>query len=169
MHLLVRNALKTSCAAASQGVRHVSAARAFKLVPLYTAKVKATGGRVGRILSDDYVLNMPLITPKGLGGPGGPQTNPEQLFAGGYSACFLGAYKLAAANSKVALSPETSITAAVDIGKAADGGFVLAVELVVNAPGLDKATAQKLAENAHQICPYSRATRDNIEVKLTVV
>ena len=135
---------------------------------LYTAHSTATGGRDGRAVSSDKVLDIQLSTPKELGGAGGPGTNPEQLFAAGYSACFLGALKLVAGKQKVALPANTSITGNVGIGPAAVG-FALAVTLEIAAPGLPKEQVEELVKAAHQVCPYSNATRGNIDVQLVVV
>jgi len=135
---------------------------------LYTAHSTATGGRDGRAVSSDKVLDIQLSTPKELGGAGGPGTNPEQLFAAGYSACFLGALKLVAGKQKVALPANTSITGNVGIGPAAVG-FALAVTLEISAPGLPKEQVEELVKAAHQVCPYSNATRGNIDVQLVVV
>jgi Ohr subfamily peroxiredoxin len=135
---------------------------------LYTAHATSTGGRAGTSKSDDGMLDVKLTTPKGLGGDGAPGTNPEQLFAAGYSACFLGAMKAVARAQKVTLPAETSINADVGIGPIPKG-FGIQVALHVNVPGMDKAEAQKLVEAAHQVCPYSNATRGNIEVALNVV
>jgi len=135
---------------------------------LYTAHATATGGREGRAISSDKVLDIQLSTPKELGGGGGPGTNPEQLFAAGYSACFLGALKLVAGKQKVALPANTTITGNVGIGPA-NVGFALAVKLEINAPGLPKEQVQTLVEAAHQVCPYSNATRGNVDVQLIVV
>jgi len=135
---------------------------------LYTAKSTATGGRDGRAVSSDQVLNVALATPKELGGAGGVGTNPEQLFAAGYSACFLSAMKFIAGKQKVALPAESSITGIVGIGPIATG-FALKAQLEINVPGLPKDQVQKLVEAAHQVCPYSNATRGNIDVTLVVV
>jgi Ohr subfamily peroxiredoxin len=132
---------------------------------LYTAHATATGGRA---VSSDNVLNVTLSTPRELGGGGGPGTNPEQLFAAGYSACFIGALKFVAGKQKVALPADTSITGNVGIGPIATG-FALAVQLDIKVPGLPKEQVQKLVEAAHQVCPYSNATRGNVEVTLNVV
>ena len=131
---------------------------------LYTAVATSTGGRDGRALSSDGLLNVKLAPPKELGGMGGA-TNPEQLFAAGYSACFIGAIKHVAGLQKVAVPADTSITASVDIGPIPQG-FGIAVELAVNLPGVDRELAQKLVDAAHQVCPYSNATRGNIEVTI---
>ena len=134
---------------------------------VYTAHAKATGGRDGRVMSDDHALDMKLVTPKELGGGGGEGANPEMLFAAGYSACFLGALKAAAAKEKAHIPNDASITGSVGIG-AIPQGFGIEVELKITLPGMDRATAQNLIDKAHQICPYSNATRGNIEVKLVL-
>ncbi|KAJ1852290.1 hypothetical protein LPJ57_007686 [Coemansia sp. RSA 486] len=144
--------------------------RFISIKPIYTAEATATGGRNGRAISSDNVLDVQLTLPKALGGPGDAgKTNPEQLFAAGYSACFQGAMGLAAKNLKVALPESNTVTGTVHIGKDSAGGLGLAVELRVSAPGLDKETTQKIVDLAHTICPYSRATKGNIDVKLSVV
>jgi osmotically inducible protein OsmC len=135
---------------------------------LYTAHATSTGGREGTSRSDDGVLDVKLTTPKGLGGNGAVGTNPEQLFAAGYSACFIGAMKHVAMTQKIALPAETSITADVGIGPIPQG-FGIQVALHVQIPGMDKDAARKIVEAAHQVCPYSNATRGNIEVTLDVV
>jgi len=135
---------------------------------LYTAQATATGGRDGRAVSSDGVLNIQLSTPRELGGAGGSGTNPEQLFAAGYSACFLGALKFVAGKEKVALPADTNITGKVGIG-AIPTGFGIQVELRIAVPGLLRETVQALVEKAHVVCPYSNATRGNIDVSLVVV
>ena len=135
---------------------------------LYTAHATATGGRDGRAVSSDNVLNVTLTTPRELGGAGGVGTNPEQLFAAGYSACFIGALKFVAGKQKVALPADTSITGNVGIGPIATG-FALKVQLDIKVPGLPKEQVQTLVEAAHQVCPYSNATRGNVEVTLNVL
>ncbi|ADT70233.1 MAG: osmotically inducible protein OsmC [Pseudoalteromonas tetraodonis] len=134
----------------------------------YTAKATATGGREGVAKSDDGRLNVNLSTPKGLGGDDGQGTNPEQLFAAGYAACFIGALKFVAGSEKIALPSDTYINSEVSIG-AIDAGFGIAVKLAVSLGDMDKAAAQALVEKAHQVCPYSNATRGNIEVELSVI
>ena len=134
----------------------------------YTAKATATGGRAGSAKSDDGKLDVDLSTPKELGGAGGDGTNPEQLFAAGYSACFIGAMQHVAAQDKVKLPEDTSITGVVGIGPT-DGGFAIDVELQVSIPGMDKADAESLVEKAHQVCPYSNATRGAVDVRLKIV
>ncbi|WP_286786564.1 MULTISPECIES: organic hydroperoxide resistance protein [Pseudomonas] len=135
---------------------------------LYRAYADATGGRDGRAVSSDGVLDVSLATPKELGGAGGQGTNPEQLFAAGYSACFLGALKFVAARDKHALSPDTWIEGVVGIG-AIPTGFGIEVELKITLPGLERAEAEELVQKAHIVCPYSNATRGNIDVTLTLV
>lgn len=134
---------------------------------LYTATATATGGREGHAVSSDGVLDVNLSVPTGLGGGGGPGTNPEQLFAAGYSACFLGALRLVAGKAKVELPAETSVTGAVGIGPI-PAGFGLQVSLTVQAPGVPREQLQPLVEKAHEVCPYSNATRGNIDVILKV-
>ena len=134
---------------------------------LYTAEATATGGRDGRAVSSDGVLNVQLSTPRELGGAGGPGTNPEQLFAAGYSACFIGALKFVAAKEKVALPADTSITGRVGIGPIPTG-FGIQVELRISVPGLPREQVKALVDKAHIVCPYSNATRGNIDVTLVV-
>jgi len=134
---------------------------------LYTAQATATGGREGRAVSSDNVLDIQLSTPRELGGAGGPGTNPEQLFAAGYSACFLGALKFVAGQAKVALPAETTVTGKVGIGQIPTG-FGIEVELTISVPGIERAQVEALVEKAHVVCPYSNATRGNIDVSLIV-
>ena len=134
---------------------------------LYRAQATSQGGRDGRSVSSDNALDVRLSTPREMGGAGGEGTNPEQLFAAGYSACFLGALKHVAAREKVALPVDVAVTGDVGIG-AIPTGFGLEVELRVSAPGVDREVLQGLVEKAHQVCPYSNATRGNIKVDLTV-
>ncbi|WP_034297213.1 organic hydroperoxide resistance protein [Herbaspirillum sp. RV1423] len=135
---------------------------------LYQAKATATGGREGVAKSSDGILDIKLTTPKELGGAGGAGTNPEQLFAAGYSACFIGALKFVGGQEKIAVPADASITGTVGIGTI-PGGFGIEVALDISLPGLDRAVAQSLIEKAHQVCPYSNATRGNINVTLTLV
>lgn len=135
---------------------------------LYTASATATGGRDGRAVSSDQALDVALSTPRALGGAGGPGTNPEQMFAAGYSACFLSAMKFVGAQAKIALPADASVKGEVGIGPNDQGGFGLAVALTVSLPGLDRATADSLIAKAHEVCPYSNATRGNIEVRLSL-
>ena len=134
---------------------------------LYTAHATSTGGREGTSKSSDGVLDLKLTTPKDMGGAGAVGTNPEQLFAAGYSACFIGAMKYVAMTQKITLPADTSIKADVGIGPI-PAGFGIQVALNVTIPGMDKDAAEKLVHAAHQVCPYSNATRGNIEVTLTI-
>lgn len=136
------------------------------MTPLYTAVATATGGREGKTRSDDGIVDLPLTVPKSMGGPGGEGTNPEQLFAAGYAACFGSALRVVAAAQKKRLG-QPVVTAHVTIGKEGEG-FKLAVELVGAFPELTKEEAAELMTAAHQVCPYSKATRGNIDVKLSV-
>jgi len=135
---------------------------------LYRAHARATGGRDGRAVVPDSGLDLRLTTPRELGGAGGDGANPEQLFAAGYSACFIGAMKFVAARDKIALPQDVSIDGSVGIGQIPNG-FGIEVELKISLPGMDRAAAQALVEKAHVVCPYSNATRNNIDVKLTLV
>jgi Ohr subfamily peroxiredoxin len=135
---------------------------------LYRAHARATGGREGRATSSDNVLDVKLTTPKELGGAGAVGTNPEQLFAAGYSACFLGALKFVAARDKVTLPADVAIDGSVGIG-AIPTGFGIEVELKISLPGLAREQAEDLVAKAHIVCPYSNATRGNIDVTLTIV
>lgn len=134
---------------------------------LYTTSVTAKGGRDGHIKSENGILELDVRTPKSLGGKSDDFTNPEMLFAAGYSACFDSALNLMIKKSKIETG-ETTVKAKVSIGQIENGGFGLAVELDVNVPGVTLEEAQSLTEQAHQVCPYSNATRNNIEVKLSV-
>ena len=134
---------------------------------LYAATATATGGREGRARSSDRVLDVQLSTPRELGGAGGPGTNPEQLFAAGYSACFLGALKFVAGKQKVALPPSTTVTGKVGIGQIPTG-FGIQAELTIAAPGVAREQLQTLVDAAHIVCPYSNATRGNIDVTLVI-
>lgn len=134
---------------------------------LYTATATATGGRDGRAVSSDNLLDVKLATPKELGGAGGNATNPEQLFAAGYSACFIGALKFVGGQQKRSVPADTSITAKVGIGQIPEG-FGLDIDLHIHLPGLEQADAEALAQAAHKVCPYSNATRGNVDVRLHV-
>lgn len=134
---------------------------------LYTAHATANGGRDGRARSSDGALDVKLTTPRELGGAGGDGANPEQLFAAGYSACFIGALKYVAAQEKIALPADTRIDGEVGIGPIATG-FGIQAALTVTIPGMDRAQAEVLVQKAHVVCPYSNATRGNIDVTLTV-
>jgi Ohr subfamily peroxiredoxin len=134
---------------------------------IYQAHAKSTGGRDGSTRTSDGLLDLKLAVPKEMGGPGGG-VNPEQLFASGYSACFIGAMKFVAGTQKIALPADTSINATVGIGQIPQG-FGIEVQLEVHIPGMEITAAQALVDKAHQVCPYSNATRGNIEVTITVV
>jgi Ohr subfamily peroxiredoxin len=138
---------------------------------LYTATATATGGRAGAAQSSDGALKVDLSTPKELGGAGGAGTNPEQLFAAGYSACFIGAMKAVSARQKIALPAEVSITSDVAIGPHASkpGAFNIAVAMKISVPGMERAALEALVAAAHEVCPYSNATRGNIDVSLSVI
>ena len=137
---------------------------------LYTAHATSTGGRTGTTESSDGAIKLALVTPKELGGPGGVGANPEALFASGYSACFIGAMKAVAARQKIQLPADVSAKADVSIGPMSgkEGAFGIAVAMVITVPGMDKDAAEKLVATAHEVCPYSNATRGNIDVSLTV-
>ena len=135
---------------------------------LYRAHATATGGREGHASTSDKVVDVKLTTPKELGGAGATGANPEQLFAAGYAACFIGAMKFVAGQSKTKLPDDLSINSTVGIGQI-PGGFGIEVDLQISAPGMDKAAVQTIVDAAHHVCPYSNATRNNIDVRLTVV
>ncbi|MBQ0748476.1 MAG: organic hydroperoxide resistance protein [Marinobacter sp.] len=132
---------------------------------LYRASAEATGGRDGRAISSDGVLDVELTTPQAMGGAGGKGTNPEQLFAAGYSACFIGAMKFVAGRDKLPMPEDASIEGEVGIGQI-PGGFGIEVELKISLPGMDDTQADTLIKEAHKVCPYSNATRGNIDVTL---
>ena len=134
---------------------------------LYRAQAKATGGRDGRTVVPEANLDLKLTTPKALGGAGGDGTNPEQLFAAGYSACFLGAMKFVAARDKIAMPVDVAIDGTVGIGTIPNG-FGIEVDLKVSLPGMEREAAQALVNKAHIVCPYSNATRGNIDVRLSI-
>jgi lipoyl-dependent peroxiredoxin len=136
---------------------------------LYKTSAKATGGRDGHAATLDGAFDVKLATPKELGGAGGPGNNPEQLFASGYAACFLGAMKFVGSQGGPKVPADTSVTSTVGIGPRSEGGFGLTVALAISLPGLPRAEAEALVEKAHQVCPYSNATRGNIDVQLSVV
>lgn len=136
---------------------------------LYKTTASATGGRTGRAATADGVLKVDLVTPKELGGTGGNATNPEQLFAAGYAACFLGAIKVVAGQQKKTVPADAKVTAEVGIGANPKGaGFAIDVALTASLPGLSRAEAEALVQEAHKVCPYSNATRGNVDVRLSV-
>ena len=133
---------------------------------LYRTEATATGGRTGTARTADGAFEVRLVTPKELGGPGGSGNNPEQLFAAGYSACFLGAIKFVAGQKKVKIAEDSTVTAQVGIGPRDDGqGFGLDVALSIDLPGLDRETAEAIVQQAHIVCPYSHATRGSLDVR----
>ena len=135
----------------------------------YTTEATATGGRDGHARSQDGRFDVALSTPKELGGAGGDGSNPEQLFAAGYSACFIGALKVAGQQLKLKIPDDVAVTAKVGIGPRSAGGFGITTDLTVSLPGIERDQAEKLVDAAHQICPYSNATRGNVDVGLTLV
>jgi osmotically inducible protein OsmC len=136
---------------------------------LYRTSARATGGRDGHSATLDGAVDVKLSTPKELGGTGGAGVNPEQLFATGYAACFLGAMKFVASQGGPKVPADTTVTATVGIGPRSEGGFGLDIALEIALPGVDRADAETLVAKAHQVCPYSNATRNNVDVKLSVV
>jgi len=136
---------------------------------LYKTQAKATGGRDGHAATLDGALDVKLTTPKELGGAGGAGNNPEQLFAAGYAACFIGAMKFVSSQGGPKVPTDASVKSTVGIGPRSEGGFGLDIALEVSLPGLARADAEALVAKAHQVCPYSNATRNNVDVRLTVV
>jgi Ohr subfamily peroxiredoxin len=136
----------------------------------YTTSAVANGGRDGTAATKDGALSVKLATPKELGGGGGPGNNPEQLFAAGYAACFLGAMKFVASQGGTAKVPaDATVTSTIGIGPRSEGGFGITAALAISLPGVPHAEAEALVAKAHQVCPYSNATRNNVDVKLSVV
>jgi Ohr subfamily peroxiredoxin len=135
---------------------------------LYKTSAKATGGRDGTAATLDGAFDVKLATPKELGGGGGAGNNPEQLFAAGYAACFIGAMKFVASQGGPKVPADASVTSTVGIGPRAAGGFGLDIDLEISLPGLPRAEAEALVEKAHQVCPYSNATRGNVDVRLKI-
>jgi len=136
---------------------------------LYHTSARATGGRDGHSATLDGAVDVKLTTPKELGGAGGSGVNPEQLFATGYAACFLGAMKFVASQGGPKVPADATVTSTVGIGPRSEGGFGLEIALEVALPGVERSAAEALVAKAHQVCPYSNATRNNVDVKLTVV
>src|SRR6516165_6363088 len=136
---------------------------------LYKTSAHATGGRDGEAQTEDGSLKFKLSTPKELGGAGNPGNNPEQLFAAGYSACFIGAMKFVSSQGGPKVPADASVTSTVGIGPRSAGGFGFDIDLAVSLPGLARADAEALVQKAHQVCPYSNATRGNVDVRLKVV
>jgi osmotically inducible protein OsmC len=135
---------------------------------IYKTKATATGGRDGSARSDDGSVDVKLVVPKEMGGPGGVGANPEKLFAAGYSACFLGAMKAVSGKVGVKVPADATVTAEVGFGPRSEGGFGITADLTITLPGVDKAEAEKLAHAAHEVCPYSNATRNNVDVGLHI-
>ncbi|KTT95978.1 organic hydroperoxide resistance protein [Sphingomonas yabuuchiae] len=135
---------------------------------IYKTKATATGGRDGAARSEDGSVDVKLVVPKEMGGPGGDGANPEKLFAAGYSACFLGAMKAVSGKEGVKVPQDATVTAEVGFGPREEGGYGITVDLLVNLPGVDRAEGEKLMHAAHQVCPYSNATRNNVDVGLTL-
>jgi osmotically inducible protein OsmC len=135
---------------------------------IYKTQATATGGRDGAARSDDGSVDVKLVVPKEMGGPGGQGANPEKLFAAGYSACFLGAMKAVSGKVGVKVPADASVTAEIGFGPRSEGGYGITADLTISLPGVDKADAQKLAEAAHEVCPYSNATRNNVDVGLHI-
>jgi osmotically inducible protein OsmC len=136
---------------------------------LYKTQAKATGGRDGHAATLDGALDVKLTTPKELGGAGGTGNNPEQLFAAGYAACFIGAMKVVASQGGPKVPADAAVTSTVGIGPRSEGGFGLDIAREISLPGLARAEAEALVAKAHQVCPYSNATRGNVDVRLSVV
>ncbi|MDY0959592.1 MULTISPECIES: organic hydroperoxide resistance protein [unclassified Sphingomonas] len=135
---------------------------------IYKTKATATGGRDGAARSEDGSVDVKLVVPKEMGGPGGEGANPEKLFAAGYSACFLGAMKAVSGKEGVRVPQDATVTAEVGFGPREEGGYGITVDLLVDLPGVDRAEGEKLMHAAHQVCPYSNATRGNVDVGLTL-
>ncbi|KTT69470.1 organic hydroperoxide resistance protein [Sphingomonas sanguinis] len=135
---------------------------------IYKTKATATGGRDGAARSEDGSVDVKLVVPKEMGGPGGEGANPEKLFAAGYSACFLGAMKAVSGKEGVKVPPDATVTAEVGFGPREEGGFGITVDLVASLPGVERADGERLMHAAHQVCPYSNATRGNVDVGLTL-
>lgn len=135
---------------------------------IYTTSATATGGRDGSARSDDGSVDVKLVIPKEMGGPGGIGANPEKLFAAGYSACFLGAMKAVSGKEGVKVPAESTVTATIGFGPRDEGGFGITAALSIDLPGIDQADAERLMQAAHEVCPYSNATRGNVDVALSV-
>lgn len=136
---------------------------------IYRTKATATGGRDGSARSDDGSVDVKLVVPKEMGGPGGPGANPEKLFAAGYAACFIGAMRAVSGKVGVAVPKDAEVVAEVGFGPRSEGGYGVTADLQVRLPGVERADAERLMHAAHEICPYSNATRNNLDVGLTLV
>ncbi len=135
---------------------------------IYKTSATATGGRDGSTRSDDGSVDVKLVVPKEMGGPGGDGANPEKLFAAGYSACFVGAMKAVSGKVGVKVPADATVTAEVGFGPRSEGGYGITTDLTITLPGVDKADAEKLVQAAHEVCPYSNATRNNVDVGLHI-
>lgn len=135
---------------------------------IYKTSATSTGGRDGHARSADGDVDLKLVVPKEMGGPGGEGANPEKLFACGYSACFLGALKAVSGNVGVKVPADATVTAEIGFGPRSEGGYGITADLTISLPGVDKADAEKLVHAAHEVCPYSNATRNNLDVGLTI-
>jgi len=135
---------------------------------IYKTQATSTGGRDGAARSDDGSVDVKLIIPKELGGPGGVGANPEKLFAAGYSACFLGAMKAVSGQVGVKVPADATVTATIGFGPRSEGGYGITADLAVSLPGVDHEAGERLVQAAHKVCPYSNATRGNVDVGLTV-
>jgi Ohr subfamily peroxiredoxin len=136
---------------------------------IYKTNATATGGRDGRARTEDGTVDVNLVVPKEMGGPGGEGANPEKLFAAGYSACFLGAMKAVSGKEGVKVPADATVTATIGFGPRSEGGYGITADLAIDLPGVDRADAERLVQAAHEVCPYSNATRNNVDVGLTVV
>ncbi|GAA0472239.1 organic hydroperoxide resistance protein [Parasphingorhabdus litoris] len=136
---------------------------------IYKTSATATGGRDGSAKSDDGSVDVKLVVPKEMGGPGGDGANPEKLFACGYSACFLGAMKAVSGKAGISVPADATVTAHIGFGPREAGGYGITADLEISLPGVDQADGEKLVHAAHEVCPYSNATRGNVDVGLTVV
>jgi len=136
--------------------------------PIYKTTATATGGRDGSAKSDDGSVDVKLVVPKEMGGPGGTGANPEKLFAAGYSACFLGAMKAVSGKEGVKVPSDATVTAEIGFGPRSEGGYGITADLTVSLPGVDRADGERLMHAAHEVCPYSNATRGNVDVGLTL-
>jgi len=135
---------------------------------IYKTSATATGGRDGAARSEDGAVDVKLVVPKEMGGPGGEGANPEKLFAAGYSACFLGAMRAISSKVGVKVPAEATVEAEVGFGPRSEGGYGVTANLVIDLPGVERAEAEKLVAAAHEICPYSNATRNNLDVGLSI-
>ncbi len=133
-----------------------------------TSATASGGGRDGHTVSDDKSVDLELVVPKEMGGPGGTGANPEKLFAAGYAACFLGAMRAVSGDVGVKVPDSVTVAATVGLGERSEGGYGVTADLLITLPGVDRSDAEKLVAKAHEICPYSNATRGNLDVGLTI-